>query len=371
MTAYSRRTVLAGLTGVIGSLAGCGYRPGPGDKKWETADIGGRLVTLVDGTLFEVTFETTDLLDDAKTGEVARYSTSDGSRSGRFEVTGVVSDWASDGTQLYLGTATGRVVAVAGDGRSWTTTVPGPVSSIAAADDRVYVGTERGTLRAFDTADGTERWSKSLAVPVEPSESESPTLGAGADGLAVDWGTGDEYRLSVYTPAGASRWSHPLQRSLNGRPHVHGETVYVRSEHLRAFDRVSGSRRWVNEEISIPDGPLRFSASGEIIYVPERHALLAVSTADGEEQWRFGDQRLAGMERGRSAYETDVGATGAVPAPDDGSVFLNTKHHGLFQFGEDGSLHWHEPRLDFSFLYAITEQAILHSGTEAIVARYR
>ncbi|KAA9406828.1 PQQ-binding-like beta-propeller repeat protein [Haloarcula sp. KBTZ06] len=371
MTEYSRRTVLTGLTGVIGSLAGCGYRPGPGDKKWETADDGGRLVTLVDGTLFEVTFETMDLLDDNSAGAVARYNLADGSRLGRFEFEGVAVDWASHAARLYVGTAAGRVIGVAGDGRDWTKTVEEPVSSVAAADGRVYVGTESGRLVAFGGESGAERWSKSLPVPTDPSKSDVPTVGAGPGGLAVDWGTGDEYRLDVFALDGATLWDQPLQRSLNGWPHVRGDTVYVRSEYLQAFDRDSGTRRWVNEAITVPDGPLRFSRDDEIVYVPERHALIAVTTADGTERWRFNDERYASMEQGRSAYQTDIGATGAAPAPEGESVFLNTKHHGLFQFDNDGSLKWHEPRLDFSFLYAVTENAIVHSGDEAIVARYR
>lgn len=371
MTDYTRRTVLAGLSGVVGSLAGCGYRPGPGDEKWRTADDGGRLVTLVDGTLFEVTFEATGLLDDSPIGAVARYRLADGTRLGRFEFEGVATDWASDGAHLYVGTEAGRVVAVAGDGRAWTKSVGNTVSAVAAADGRVYVGTESGHLVAFEGGDGAERWSKSLPVPADPTKSDVPTVGAGPGGVALDWGTGEEYRLNVFEPDGTSLWDQTLQRSLNGRPHVRDDTVYVRSEYLQAFDRDSGSRRWVTEDITTPDGPLRFSRDGTVVYVPERHALIAVATADGSERWRFDDERWAEMEPGRNAFETDLGATGAVPAPEGESVFLNTRHHGLFQFGDDGELRWHEPRLDFSFLYAVTDDAILHSGTEAIVARYR
>ncbi|MDQ2072580.1 PQQ-binding-like beta-propeller repeat protein [Haloarcula sp. NS06] len=371
MTEYSRRTVLTGLTGVVGSLAGCGYRPGPGDKKWETADDGGRLVTLVDETLFEVTFDATRFLDDYPVGAVARYTLADGARLGRFEFKGVATDWASDGAHLYVGTEASRVVAVAGDGRAWTETVDHPVASVAAADGHVYVGTDGGDLIAFDGESGAERWSKSLPVPADPSKSDLPTVGAGHGGLAVDWGTSEEYRLNVYAPDGSVLWDQTLQRSLNGRPHVRGDTVYARSEYLQAFNRDSGTRRWVTEDITTPDGPLWFSRDGEIVYIPDRNALIAIATADGEELWRFNDERLAAMERGRSEFDIDLGATGAVPAPDGGSVFLNTKHHGLFQFGTDGTLRWHEPRLDFSFLYAVTEDTIVHSGTEALVARYR
>ncbi|GGM47330.1 PQQ-binding-like beta-propeller repeat protein [Haloarcula argentinensis] len=206
MTEYSRRTVLTGLTGIVGSLTGCGYRPGPGDKKWETADDGGRLVTLVDGTLFEVTFDATRFLDDYPVGAVARYTLADGARLGRFEFKGVATDWASDGAHLYVGTEANRVVAVAGDGRVWTEPVDHPVASVAAADGRVYVGTDGGDLIAFDGESGAERWSKSLPVPTDPSKSDLPTVCAGHGSLAVDWGTSEEYRLDVYALDGSVLW---------------------------------------------------------------------------------------------------------------------------------------------------------------------
>lgn len=133
-------------------------------------------------------------------------------------------------------------------------------------------------------------------------------------------------------------WSHPLKRSLNGQPRFHDTSLYVRSEHLQAFDRDSGSRRWVADNSITLGETLRFSRDGEIVYIPDRHALIAIATTDGEELWRFNDERLAAMERGQSEFEMDLEATGAVPAPDGGSVFLNTKHHGLFQFGTDGTL---------------------------------
>ncbi len=140
---------------------------------------------------------------------------------------------------------------MAGDGRAWTETVDHPVASVAAADGRVYVGTDGGRIVAFDGESGAERWSKSLPVPTDPSKA---TCRQSVRDTAASQSTGGPARSpnsSVYAPDGSELRDQPRQRSLNGRPHVRGDTVYARSEFLRAFNRDSGAPRWVNRGSTI------------------------------------------------------------------------------------------------------------------------
>lgn len=150
MRTPSRRAFLTGISGILGSLAGCGYRPGQGDVNWRDDDREGRVVTVLGETLFEVDFEQSKILDGASTGAIARYATNDGTRLGTFTFDEVGRGWASTDGTLIVGTQTGTVVAAGMDGQSWTRRVAGPVASVAAANGRASVATESGKMVTFD-----------------------------------------------------------------------------------------------------------------------------------------------------------------------------------------------------------------------------
>ncbi len=160
----------------------------------------------------------------------------------RFEFTGVATDWASDGAHLSWDGSQPRRRG----GRRRTSldgTVDHPVASVAAADGRVYVGTDGGRIVAFDGESGESGGRSRFRSP--PTRIEELTSDSRCGTRQPRCRRGDQRgaQLDVYAPDGSVLWDQPLQRSLNGRPHVRGDTVYARSEFLRAFNRDSGAPR--------------------------------------------------------------------------------------------------------------------------------
>lgn len=202
----------------------------------------------------------------------------------------------------------------------WTATMPKRGLSLAVGDDTVVVVShdydETGTVVALSLADGTERWR----TEVDGEFFAGPVVADGTAYLA-DRGGGDLVALGVAD--GAERWRGP------GGDHgiaADAETVYAAErEGVVARRAADGSERWRYA----PDAEafVAPAVGGDTVYAGGAFVgLTALAAADGSERWSH--------EFPNKTVEGDMILRGpqAQPAVVDGGVYVFAAD-GLYAFG--------------------------------------
>jgi hypothetical protein len=331
----NRRTLLAGLAGGLAGLAGCGYRPAGGERRWSTG-IGGlgsaERVLFDGGRLLVVVPETRGFDFEAEEwyegGELTIIDPLRGERTGQERFREPLVTAACVDTTAYAGLRDGRVHAVpldegrsrtpepsgapggspgegeAGDGWDAATDVaPAGVTTLAAGE-RVYAGGSEGAA-ALAPADGAVvwRWTGGTVRSVVPGHGGSDTA---AHALTDD-------RVVALGGDGAVRWTRRV--SSAEPPVVTGDGVYLADADGLVALTPDGRERWsraVGEPVVRPA-----VADGRLYHVSWSDVARSLSP-DGREHWRA---------------EVPAGAQGM--AADSGRVFL--RYHGsLAGVGPEG-----------------------------------
>ncbi|WP_135828238.1 outer membrane protein assembly factor BamB family protein [Halorussus halobius] len=356
-TVLSRRGLLALATAGLAGLAGCGYRPGGGDVRWEIETgtgpyspddllvVGDRLVT-VNRSRRGFDFEAETWGESA---EIAAYDAATGRERWAASAPPCGRPAVGDDS-LYLGHEDGGVTALDADGSTrWQGSVEGFPRRLAAAGDRLYALTDADDLVALAATEspaasaGDRLWRASVAaettsalaatadgVVVRDAEAAGTTVrsirrdGEGRWSTEVPGAPGDVRPVvadgTVYVPAGdrltalalgdgTERWSREAGR-LRGSPAVgDGAVYYVADRTLSARDAEDGSVLWQFD----PSDGRGFSAppavAGERVYAAGRDTLYALAAADGSVRW-------AVEADGADAAPLVVGRTVAVPVED-------------------------------------------------------
>lgn len=177
----------------------------------------------------------------------------------------IVSSPAAANGVVYVGSADGSLYAVeAKTGKlRWKFDAHGDVnSSPAVADDTVYVVSLDGNLYAVDAATGKQRWSfasrgehrftaagnlgalPSTEMMPDPWDFylSSPTVA----GDAVYFGSGDRSVYAVDAKTGALRWSYKTGDVVHSSPAVSGGIVYAGSSdtYFYALNAETGALQW-------------------------------------------------------------------------------------------------------------------------------
>lgn len=177
----------------------------------------------------------------------------------------------------------------ASDGRErWRFDLDGNLSSFPCYDGHLlYVGTNRGKLYALDPV-GAERWRVELPERDGDSESEYPhllTVETTAD-LVFAWGSEEGTLYAFETDDGTERWRVRTGENMYWFPGiVYSDTVYVNDRNtLRAFSVADGIERWRFDAESQLGGIPR--AVDDTVYVGSEDRIYALSVAKGRERWR-------------------------------------------------------------------------------------
>ena len=217
-----------------------------------------------------------------------------------------------DGT-AYLGTDDERsllALATADGSERWRADV-GPVSVAPAPDHdwgTVFVGTREGTVARVDTADGTVRWTTSVFGPVT-------SLAVSRDIAYVGTEAGEVYALFD----GRGLWRRKLPGSVVDVATGNGGPVYATTFGGGTFELAdglhAGRTRWHAE-----NGPAKASlvVGAGTVYGADGGGVSAMRTTDGGRQWSLdgsfaagmagaGDTLYVGHEDGVDAYRTDGG----------------------------------------------------------------
>ena len=238
-----------------------------------------------------------------------------------------------DGELAFVGGNGGVVTAVdltAGT-VEWTTTLDAPLlTSIASADGQVFVslqgdGDSSPVVVSLDSASGEERWRH------EPTAASAVVSAASSDGervFAIFTGMAETSVVAIDPADGSELWSARVNAAFDviTPPLVTSAAVMVVDPvgHVRAFDPVSGDRRWDFALNSTTIGSVP-AVVGDFLLAPTFDGELgAIATETGELVWRSpadgspiralavaGDRLIAVRARGLNgieAYEHDPGA---------------------------------------------------------------
>lgn len=326
-----RRFLQTGLAAAgVTALAGCGYRPGGGDVRWEAG--GGGLhgpddLLAADGTAFAVArseygydWEAEEWGDYSR---VTAYDSADGTALWEHEGTPVGRPAADDRT-LYLGDEAGTLTALAADGSErWQQSVGGFPRTLAAAGGRVYALTESGDIVAFAAEDGEQAWSETVGADGRTA------LAATGNGVVVRRAPDDATAFAARYRDGERRWEAQLPASTgrwDGRPVVAHGTAYVfGGRELTALALDDGTKRW-SRRTTYPRGRVA-AGDGSLFFVSDE-TLYALGTGDGSTRWRFEPRRREGYGLASS------------PAVADGGVYVGGEDAVVAVSADDGSVRW-------------------------------
>lgn len=359
----SRRQFLTGLgalAGVGSGLAGCGYRPGGGDIRWESESPRGLfrsdavdvtedlVVTIADRTM-SFDHEREEFVHG---GRVIAYGTDDGAERWRDNLAGSLSCHAIGGGGGAVGFD--RTVARYGpEGRQWDTVVGGALAALAVADGRVYAVTESGELVAC--VDGSERWRFDLdsAVGSDMGGFE-PAVAASAE-TVVCWVGGSAIGFDT---AGQRRWS---QSGINvrGFSFADEELFAAGGNGIATLDSSTGELRWL-----VDDGIAPFTVTTGAIYCAFDTELRAYDRS-GARKWSTGD--ADGDEAG-SVDDTDY--QGRVAA-DAVGVFVDSSRGLTALDPADGSVRWRTQNRMLSEGPFLAESGVLVVEDDDLVCHYR
>jgi outer membrane protein assembly factor BamB len=240
---------------------------------------------------------------DAKAGLHEIWGTATGASD-----EGINSSPAVAGGVVYVGSDDGSVWAFdASSGASlWSFATGGAVrSSPAIVDGVVYAGSSNGSVYAIDAATGTEIWSFATGGDV----TASPLV---VDGLVfVGSRGGTFYALEAAT--GGVSWSKRTWGVWHGAAYENG-TVFVGSDQSKvfAFDATTGNQKWV----TTLDGRVRCTPSvwqGTVYVGDDAAKVYGLNEATGAQRWA---SRAASVDAGAVVRSS--------PAVGHGLVYVDT-----------------------------------------------
>ncbi len=182
----------------------------------------------------------------------------------------------------------------AANGRiQWRVPMSGRVFAPTVSDDRVFVGTEVGTVAALDIGTGKIAWSMDL---------EGWTYPPAASGHAVFVAGREPTLRALRQDTGAVIWETPLPNEAVYQPVSHvdaGVVTTTFSGHVMAFDPQTGRRKWSHRETIVQESPL---VSGQkLVFRGFDGTITARAAHDGRVVWRLhsstAEVRLAGDEQ--------------------------------------------------------------------------
>jgi len=270
---------------------------------------------------------------DAATGETVWYRVGLEPRSTGAVANGtlyVAADYDDTALRFYaIDTATGDI-----DWQTSLSTYPRYGASPVVAGDTVYLGVDDGTVYAFNTTDGSVRWTTALPDYVQSTPAVS--------GDTVYVGDYDGHLYALDTADGSERWNLSVDSYGASSPAIDGGTLYVAHDDLVAVDLATHTVDW---RTTLPSGvdDSDPAVRDGVVYVGNTDGTLsALSAATGDFLWNA------------SADTGDLGP----PVVADGAVYVVDDYDGLYVFDvTDGT------RLAYYDTYA-------PSGVPAVVDGY-
>lgn len=311
-------------------------------------------------------------------GRTAVYAIDSRSGRVRWRFEGGVDPVAVTDRVHVVGNALYAITASDGTAK-WAFQPNGEPLAHAASPGTAFVGTDRGTLHAVRSADGSQRWR--FDVPASTYDdglrpiAVRPTAGNGTGaGGAVEpartvyvWDTSAFRLLAVSAADGSRRWTYELEE---GSPVFFPGTFGPRRVYLRDGETLvwlAAADGTVARRVSLPVPPTRGRAvleGDDAVFVGARGSVTAVPTDDGNHRWTYRTSRtepvrLAGLsaealtayarsDRRATVYRLDLpdgdlrwrfetpDATPGPPLVDRNTVFAGTAGGELYALSDPG-----------------------------------
>lgn len=187
----------------------------------------------------------------------------------------------------------------------WRVQLPRPPGLVGTDSHSVYVGSEDGTLSAFELTSGTRKWAVGLGGFVWPAPASDGVVvvAAGADGVAV----------ALDAAAGGMYWRSPTGAPVAASPILSAAAVAIANDAgiILSLDRATGMTRW---QLPVRSAVRSLVAAGE--------DLLVAGCADGRV---FGVQAGSGT----AAWLYKTGGPVAAPATPAGDLVLVPSGDGI------------------------------------------
>jgi outer membrane protein assembly factor BamB len=198
-----------------------------GATKWRTP-LPGRLVT--------VTWDNGWLLCSTDAGDLAALRASDGNLLWRTTLgAALVVPPAPGLDRVYLAVEGARVVSVdlATGQQRWVRTLSGRITSLAAVDGQLIVGTTANTLFSLDLTTGRQRWRWRVGGDVSGP--------ATSDDRHIYFVARDNVLRAVALGGGTLRWTAELEARPVGGPQLYRGMVFVPlANSVAVFDPATG-----------------------------------------------------------------------------------------------------------------------------------
>ena len=201
----------------------------------------------------------------------------------------------------------------------------------AYADGKLFAASTTGVVEAYDAATGKTLWSKHLGSRRGFLIHRGPNSVRWAGGPTVDGdllvvGTLEGTVQAFNTGDGAERWTAQLTSEVISAPAIGGGMVFVRTNdgHIVALDRGDGTRKWVYDRSTVPLLSLRGNSApvfvDGVVYSGEDNGkVIALRASDGALLWeqvlspgegRTEIDRLQDVDGQISVVDNTVYATG-------------------------------------------------------------
>nr|WP_241434603.1 PQQ-binding-like beta-propeller repeat protein [Natrialba asiatica] len=313
----SSPVVVGGTNGVVffGNDDGVIYAvtADTGEERWrfETNDAVRSTPAVVDGTLYVGLHDQMLALDAASGSEQWRVDVAPGG-SNPTVVQGESVYVCRQGAAFGIG-GIAKLDSSNGDVQSkFATDTTGGLTAAAVGDQTVYVGSEEGSLSAYDIETGDVKWSSDVELGlVGPPALADETV------YVVDI----DATLRAFDPSdGTIHWAEQLPGVSEGSPAVIGGAVYLGDTqgtvHCLATD--DGERLWQADTGNwITPSP---AVTDTAVYVCNNDgAVYAIDQTEGEILWQF----------------ATGGQLRTSPAVVDGTAFVGSDDGSLYALAED------------------------------------
>jgi outer membrane protein assembly factor BamB len=282
---------------------------------------------------------------------------------GRYRVSSSVSTSASgEGELVYFGPDEGKETLLALNLRSgkvlWKKSLGDLSSSPVLWEDKVFVGSGDGRLRALERESGDEIWEfQTSSSRISAPACASPTWLGSAEGILC-LGSADGHLYALNMASGRMEWKFEAQGGIHSSPAVKNGMVFFGSVDgsLYALSLKDGSLAWrFQTQADIYSSP---AAAESLVYIGSNdYFVYAVNQKTGKLSWRFeteglvrsspiavGDKLFFGSFDGNLyvlnrftgkllwKYQTEGMISGS-PAYFDGKIYIGSEDGFLYCFG--------------------------------------
>ncbi|MGB8656760.1 MAG: PQQ-binding-like beta-propeller repeat protein [Candidatus Zixiibacteriota bacterium] len=276
----------------------------------------------------------------------------------------VATTACAESTGVYFGTDTGKETFLGFDLISkrvvWKKRLGDVTSSPIIHEDRIFVGSANGRLRALERTTGRKIWEFDAKASIFSTPAYAGPSPPSSDQEMIYFGSTDGYLYALKADSGQIRWKFKAEGGVYSSPAVSNGMIFFGSVdgNLYALNSNDGSLVWkFQTESDIYSSP---AVTESLVYIGSNdHCMYAVNQKMGQLVWKFkteglvhsspvavGDKLFFGSYDGNFyvlnrftgemlwKYQTDGMISGS-PAYYEGKLYITSEDGFLYCFGSE------------------------------------